>query len=605
MPVTNKSPTTDEKSICYQILSLRCNYKIPNIDKPVQPGLRLVLSTNCDEDIILEKIKKWGGSLLESEIFDGKQIHTIVSSNGVKGIIQHVMIIIEQNSPESTNKTKVVIEAALKTIDEDDPSEQITGSPNYENLRPLSIINELLDDGDWFRNGNKITNRPNVITFDNVNEDVNKIKQSSETLPQVIIGWGGRGDLPSVDQNDLAVILSGLANVHVPSSGGTLELINEKLGNLGISSGGVRLFLNHPIRNPRQPLYNDERVRGKNGRPFVLDIFLRLSKQTLIGSELEILSTNIDEQKRKFERESIDEFERMSSHLEAVIEINEELEEENKTYKRVNEELRNKNLDLQADLEHLEINLKTQIEENQQLEKEKQTEIDRRKLRASQDKEKIKDLKKEKNQYIELAEDYENYEQLKEKWKRFAPFREIIHDFYIKNDCDDEEEFLGLFSDSLMPNEANEYDSISSVLNYVHHNMGDSFIIMSSAFSSGKKHKNFKFARRVMEAFEMMKDCLPEIRSLAGNKKIDYERIFRKKSGDFAVANKETSATMQQFGKDREFNYNGEKIIMQPHIKLGTGSDDEVARIHFKYVKKYQRYVIGHCGLHLPTHSGR
>ena len=571
----------------------------------MQPGLRLVLSTNCDEDIIHEKIKKWGGSLRESELFDGKQIHTIVSSNGVEKIIQHVMIIVEQNPTESSNKTKVTIEAALKTIDEDDPSEHMIGTPNYENLRPLSIITELLDEGDWFRNGNRITNRPNVISFDNVNEEINRLKQSAETLPQVIIGWGGRGDLPSVNQNDLAIILSGLANVHVPSSGGTLELMNEKLGNLGISSGGVRLFINHPVRNPRQPLYNDERVRGKNGRPFVLDIFLRLAKQTLIGSELEILSSNIDEQKTRIRHESFDEIERMSSHLEAVIQINDELEEENKTYKRVNEELRNKNSDLQADLEHLEINLKTQIEDNQRLEDEKQAEIDRRKLRALQDKEKIKDLKKEKNQYVELAEDYENYEQLKEKWKRFAPFREIIHDFYKKNDCEEETEFLELFRGCLMPNEVNEYNSISSVLNFVHHNMGDSFIVLSSAFSSGKKHKTFKFARRVMEAFEMMRDCLPEIRSLTGNIKIDYERIFRKKSGDFAVANKETGATMQQFGKEREFKYKGEKIIMQPHIKLGSGSNDEVARIHFKYVKKYQRYVIGHCGEHLSTHSGR
>ena len=108
-----------------------------------------------------------------------------------------------------------------------------------------------------------------------------------------------------------------------------------------------------------------------------------------------------------------------------------------------------------------------------------------------------------------------------------------------------------------------------------------------------------------MEAFEMMQSCLPEIRSLAGNKKIDYERIFRKKNGDFAVANKETSTTMQQYGKEREFSYNGDKIMMEPHIKIGVGSDDEVARIHFKFIKKYQKYVIGHCGLHLTTHSGK
>ena len=204
-----------------------------------------------------------------------------------------------------------------------------------------------------------------------------------------------------------------------------------------------------------------------------------------------------------------------------------------------------------------------------------------------------------------MAEDYENYEQLKEKWERIGPFREVINDFYIKNGSDDFEEFLELFRSRLILDEANEYESISSVLNFVHQNMGGSFIVLPSAFSSAKKHKHFKYARRVMEAFEMMQDCLLDIHSLTGNKKIDYERIFRKKSGDFAVANKETSATMQQFGKEREFVYSGDKIMMEPHIKLGTGSNDEVARIHFKYVKKYQKYVIGHCGSHLSTHAGR
>ena len=93
-------------------------------------------------------------------------------------------------------------------------------------LYRLSLI--YLEDGDWIRNGNNITNNPKEITFDNVDRDLNLIKQSSEMLPQVIIGWGGRGDLPSVNPKDLAIILSGLANVHFPNSGATLEIMNRK-----------------------------------------------------------------------------------------------------------------------------------------------------------------------------------------------------------------------------------------------------------------------------------------------------------------------------------------------------------------------------------------
>ena len=62
---------------------------------------------------------------------------------------------------------------------------------------------------------------------------------------------------------------------------------------------------------------------------------------------------------------------------------------------------------------------------------------------------------------------------------------------------------------------------------------------------------------------------------------------------------------MDQFGDHRKFR-NGDKLItMGAHIKIGTGTDDECARIHFKFDKKTSKILIGHCGLHLPTASNR
>ena len=74
---------------------MRCSYKIPNNVKNVQPGLRLVLTTNCDEEVIENKIKKWAGEYLNSEFFDGKKIFNIISNNGLKGIVQQILIIIQ------------------------------------------------------------------------------------------------------------------------------------------------------------------------------------------------------------------------------------------------------------------------------------------------------------------------------------------------------------------------------------------------------------------------------------------------------------------------------------------------------------------------------
>ena len=103
----------------------------------------------------------------------------------------------------------------------------------------------------------------------------------------------------------------------------------------------------------------------------------------------------------------------------------------------------------------------------------------------------------------------------------------------------------------------------------------------------------------------MMQNALPSVKSHAGRRRLDYARIFRQNNGDFDVANKETRPTMDQFGEHRKFPHNNQKIVMPAHIKIGTGSDDEVARIHFKYDSNTGKYLIGHCGEHLPTASGR
>ena len=61
---------------------------------------------------------------------------------------------------------------------------------------------------------------------------------------------------------------------------------------------------------------------------------------------------------------------------------------------------------------------------------------------------------------------------------------------------------------------------------------------------------------------------------------------------------------MKKFGKQRTFMVNGKRTQMQPHIKIGKGSADKCLRIHFTFDKESGRFLIGHCGKHLPT-AGR
>ena len=56
---------------------------------------------------------------------------------------------------------------------------------------------------------------------------------------------------------------------------------------------------------------------------------------------------------------------------------------------------------------------------------------------------------------------------------------------------------------------------------------------------------------------------------------------------------------MERHGDTRKFIHKGRLIEMQPHIKIGA-NDDSTLRIHFIFDKDEERFLIGHCGQHLP-----
>jgi hypothetical protein len=60
-------------------------------------------------------------------------------------------------------------------------------------------------------------------------------------------------------------------------------------------------------------------------------------------------------------------------------------------------------------------------------------------------------------------------------------------------------------------------------------------------------------------------------------------------------------AGMSNEGKKRRmFNYRGHDILMERHLKHGVkDSLAETLRVHFDWVAKDKKIVIGHCGKHL------
>ena len=552
----------------------------------MQPGFSVTLETDCDRELIHEKICKWGGKWTIIEEFEDGDKFTIVTDNPTNGVSTKTVIYCKNSNELSLNSGIetghiIHVESALLTIDDDDPDNPSTGIPTYTNLRPLSLFSVLMDDGKWYRNGLNISNKAKRIGFDDVNEIWETIENSSERLPQVIIGWGGRGDLPSVNPDTLSTILCGFADVYVPSTGAAMDSLNSKMGRFGLPSGSVRVFLSNPTVVSRQPLYTDERIRSRpNGRQFELDIFLRLAKVTLrenllihISESSEQDLTDLESAKAEPEYVTIEEFDLLKQ-------FNQEILKQNNILEQIIESLRNENEDALGEISTLTEKI-TQIN----------LLIDNYKEKISVDKNRIKELNKMLEEFRLIHPHISKIiaEESLGDVEEFFSYIETLREEDLEEEIDDDIEF----------------ESIYSVLQKIQADHSDSFTILSSGFKSAKEHRNFRHSRRIMEAFEMMERSMPTLRSEAGRRtRLDYEKIFRS-HGDFSIANRETGITMDQYGDYRKFRHGSELIVMGAHIKIGTGTDDECARIHFKFDKNTSKILIGHCGMHLPTASNR
>lgn len=93
-----------------------------------------------------------------------------------------------------------------------------------------------------------------------------------------------------------------------------------------------------------------------------------------------------------------------------------------------------------------------------------------------------------------------------------------------------------------------------------------------------------------------------------------YEALLEK--GDAAArkvftpdeyASCESDATSRgQLGRMRDFAYGGKKLRMGQHLKLGISADTSCTlRCYFAWLADERKFVIGHCGEHLPVFKHR
>lgn len=575
----------------------------------MQLVLRLILeSSDWGQETIDPMLQKWAGSYLESEHSEDIWKYSVTSDIDPP-LFQEAVIQIKQTELAETGKTTTILfEVFLGRRSEDSLYLPDAKPPPYHILYPQKIIDDIVKMGGWSRLGVPIRGFSKKVEFDDVEDWWDGICADSDMLPQVIVGSALSGELPVVEPDILASVLSGFANVHHASSLATMEKMSEIMGVMAPSKGSVRLLLSNPMKGGKQPLYRSDRLRGAYVKEdggkrrrirFEHDIFLRLANRALTeqlvpeywGEATQISTDPVGEARRKREeerRKRVKQIDDLTTKLELLQNEIEKIENAYQNASLENEVLRGENsrskeerLDLEEELEKTREDLATSLEVSKGWQDS-----------FSELKEKSKEIRRaNKESRIHL--------------QKIMPILEKFRDSEGASNIDD---FVESLNERLFYIEEEEeesptrFDSVVSVVKHLREEKRGVFSIVKSAVESAEKSK-FKFPRRVEEAFEMMEKSYDYIlnRSRSGQS-LNYEQAFRKFSDSvFGVANRERKATMESFGKQRVF----EGREMQAHIKIGKSrARDKTIRIHFVFDNASERFIIGYCGRHLPT-AGR
>ena len=145
--------------------------------------------------------------------------------------------------------------------------------------------------------------------------------------------------------------------------------------------------------------------------------------------------------------------------------------------------------------------------------------------------------------------------------------------------------------------------SVQEVLQRVRTEFQSSIVLLDSAMKSGSEAKEFRHPMRVWEVFCILHEKHERAVQMKRqkNQRVNLDELFRGKGLHTSVKfAKESKPTMEQHGDTRLFPHKGKMIEMQPHLKIGVGASDQCLRIHFIFDKEEEKFLVGHCGKHLP-----
>ncbi|MCX7356828.1 MAG: hypothetical protein NT015_01560 [Alphaproteobacteria bacterium] len=124
---------------------------------------------------------------------------------------------------------------------------------------------------------------------------------------------------------------------------------------------------------------------------------------------------------------------------------------------------------------------------------------------------------------------------------------------------------------------------------------GDRVVVLDSAYKSADASAEFKYPK---QAFRLMRTLVTGYYDalVAGQPDAEARKAFGK--NDYSA--KEAESMSEGGRRRRTFNYQGQPLFMEAHLKIGTkDSVSETLRVHFYWLASEKRLIIGHCGAHI------
>jgi hypothetical protein len=123
----------------------------------------------------------------------------------------------------------------------------------------------------------------------------------------------------------------------------------------------------------------------------------------------------------------------------------------------------------------------------------------------------------------------------------------------------------------------------------------DRIVVLDSAVASARESEAFRYGKKAFDLlWKLATGYWPAMASGGGD--AEGRKVF----GQNAYAQNEANALSNDGKRRRIFEYKGQDILMEKHLKIGVkDSLAETLRVHFEWVSADKVIVVGHCGKHL------